>query len=346
MSMNTNIYGLFPIRIGAFGPVRHTITPSIGYSYRPDFSKPFFGHDFGYFETISDTAGNPLIYDRFRGTPQNESKSMTMSLRNIFETKWGEEGNEKRVKLLNWNMNTRYNFAAEEFHLANLSSSFSSRIGNILNIRVSMTHDFYEFDTENKERLPSFRTSRIPMDNGRYVYLPQPRLINASFNTGFSFSGKRWSPILQDSEPDTVAIDTTQSADEDMFQGDLSSRAQRISRMSGGQLWRASFTVNYSLNKSNPDNEIKNFWLSANSSFNITKTWKLAYTARFNMIDTELISSRFSIEKDLHCWELSFNWTPTGPGAGYYLKINVKSPNLRDIKIEEKGGVHRTRYGF
>ena len=52
------------------------------------------------------------------------------------------------------------------------------------------------------------------------------------------------------------------------------------------------------------------------------------------------ISHSFSIYRDLHCWELSMNWTPNGIGQGINFKLNVKSPTLRDLKIEKKGGIY------
>ena len=51
VSVNTQIYGLFPLNIGKLIAVRHVVSPSIGYSYKPDFSQPVFGNDLGYFDT-------------------------------------------------------------------------------------------------------------------------------------------------------------------------------------------------------------------------------------------------------------------------------------------------------
>ena len=39
LNMNTQIYGLFPFKIGKIDLIRHVASPSVGYSYRPDFSK-------------------------------------------------------------------------------------------------------------------------------------------------------------------------------------------------------------------------------------------------------------------------------------------------------------------
>ena len=73
---NTKIYGVFPIKIGAIETLRHIMTPSISYSWRPDFSEKLFGVNLGYFQWIDDEA-----YDRFAGsmaggTPKQKQKTI------------------------------------------------------------------------------------------------------------------------------------------------------------------------------------------------------------------------------------------------------------------------------
>ena len=92
ISMNTQIYGLFPVKIGKMESIRHVIAPSIGYSYRPDFSREVFGTNPGYYEVIQQDNGEVVYFDRFSGTlaggtPRGESQSMNFSLTNSFQAK-------------------------------------------------------------------------------------------------------------------------------------------------------------------------------------------------------------------------------------------------------------------
>jgi hypothetical protein len=91
LNMGTQLYGLFPIKIGKVNGLRHVASPSIGYSYTPDFSKPMLSYDLEYFTTITDSSGNEIQHDRFRGTlagstPRSERQSLTFSLNNVFQT--------------------------------------------------------------------------------------------------------------------------------------------------------------------------------------------------------------------------------------------------------------------
>ena len=48
-------------------------------------------------------------------------------------------------------------------------------------------------------------------------------------------------------------------------------------------------------------------------------------------------NSQLNLNWDLHCWEFSFNWIPIGVRKSFALKINIKSPLLKDIKLEARG---------
>jgi hypothetical protein len=128
LNIGTQLYGLSPIKVGKINGLRHVASPSIGYSYTPDFSKPILGYYLEYFTTITDSSGNEIQHDQFRGTlagstSQRERQSLNFSLNNVFQTKIVEGKTERKIDLLSWRLSTNYNFAADEFKLSNLTSS-------------------------------------------------------------------------------------------------------------------------------------------------------------------------------------------------------------------------------
>ena len=112
------------------------------------------------------------------------------------------------------------------------------------------------------------------------------------------------------------------------------------SSINSNQLWSTSISLSYSLNALNPSKKSKTFWANTNSIINVTDKWRISYRARFDLLDQDLVNHSFSVYRDLHCWELSLNWTPNGLGQGINFKIKVKSPTLKDLKLEKKGGVY------
>ena len=334
MNANTQIYGLFSIPIGPVKAIRHVISPSIGYSWTPDFSKPFFGNDLGYVLTEEDSLGNEIFHDRFAGTmaggtPRSERKSMNFGLNNIFQAKVKKGDKEKKVDLLNWRMNSSYNFAADSMKLANLRSSVRSKIAGKLNLDLSMTHDFYRFDKDLNRRMADFNKN----DNG-IIY---PRLTNARLSTGFRLSGMPWGDPKETERTDQ---DTTE-VDEDLSGPGLANPLKNMRNTLGNKKsWNSNISISYTYSATDPSKPKKTFWANTTSTFNVTSKWRVSYRARFDLIQRDLVSHSFSIYRDLHCWELSLNWTPSGLGQGINFKLNVKSPTLRDLKIEKRGGVY------
>ena len=334
VSMNTQIYGMFPLKIGKINSIRHVISPSIGYSFRPDFSKEVFGANPGYYEVIQQDNGEVVYFDRFSGTlaggtPRGESQSMNISMNNVFQAKIVDGDKEKKQDLFSWRMGTSRNFVADEFQWSNISSSVRANISRKLNLDFSMTHDWYDFDKEKNMRINTFKTK-----GG----VPTPRLINARFSTGFRFSGKRLSFDPEDEE--TTEEDTTET-EERMDGANLLGRFGSVGnsgQKNTGDLWSTSASFSFAYNNANPNNPQKTFWMSTNSTIQMTENWKVTYNARFNLINQDLVSHTFSVFRDLHCWEMSVNWTPNGYASGLYFKLNVKSPNLRDLKVEQRGG--------
>jgi len=333
INMNTQVYGLFPVKLGKMEAIRHVISPSIGYSYRPDFSKEVFGRNPGYYQTIQQDNGEVVYFDRFSGTlaggtPRGESQSMNISMNNVFQAKIVDGDKEKKQDLFSWRMSTGRNFVADDFQWNNINSSIRANMNRKLNLDFSMTHDWYDFDEQKNMRINKFK-----MSGG----MPTPRLINARFSTGFRFAGKR---LSYESESDDVAVDTTvteQRVDGANLAG-IFTDVGSSNKTPPGDLWSTSASFSFSYNNANPNNPQKTFWMSSNSTIQFTEAWRIQYNARFDLINQSLVSHTFSVYRDLHCWELSLNWTPNGYASGLYLKLNVKSPNLRDLKIEQRGG--------
>ena len=336
MNTNTQIYGLFSIPIGPLRAIRHVMSPSIGYSWTPDFSKRFFNQDLGYVITEKDSLGNEIYHDRFSGsmagnTPRSERKSMTFGLNNIFQAKIKKGDEEKKVDLLSWRMSSSYNFAADSMKLANLRSSVRSKVAGKLNLDLSMTHDFYEYDIDRNRRVGSF--------NKNNSGIISPRLINARLSTGFRLLGASWSNNESKDGVDTTK-DTT-NLGSDLTGPGLENPLKNMRNTIGKkQSWNSNISLSYTYSATNPSNPRKTFWANTTSTINMTSKWKVSYRARFDLIKRDLVSHSFSIYRDLHCWELSLNWTPTGIGQGINFRLNVKSPTLRDLKIEKRGGVY------
>jgi lipopolysaccharide assembly outer membrane protein LptD (OstA) len=333
INAQTKLYGLFPIRLGALQMLRHVVTPSVGFSYRPDFSEDIYGWDPGYIETWRDSSGYEWRYDPFRttllgSTPTGESKSMTFSLNNLFQAKLLRGEEERKIdNLLTLNVNTRHNFAADSLRWAPISTSIRTQLSRKLVLNVNTSHDLY-----------AYNNGRIDEWNDEWHGIPIPRLTSVSASTGFALSGRRFGAVKS-----AEAFEDTSGIDDEILgtiDTDIEEQTTFSERSEGDELWSANFSLRYSLARSNPEIKRETFWMSTNVKINLNSKWKIGWNASFDLLEKNMVSQRFSISRDLHCWQLTFNWTPSKYSYAnqYNLTIHVKSPTLRDLKYEERGG--------
>src|SRR5690606_30982703 len=144
--------------------IRHVITPSIGFSYRPDFSD----ERFGYYKYYVNAEGERTRYSIFDGTlyggpSAGVSKSLNFSIDNIIEMKVraqndtadGEEDVEKKVKFLDrLSINGGYNIADEMFPLSNINFSGSTTLFE--KISMSFNGSFDPYAIVEGERVPVY----------------------------------------------------------------------------------------------------------------------------------------------------------------------------------------------
>ncbi|MCH7886724.1 MAG: LPS assembly protein LptD [Candidatus Marinimicrobia bacterium] len=313
--MATKIYGNFAPRIGALSSIRHVITPSIGFRYTPDFSTDLYG----YFTTGVDSLGNEVRYDLFQGsaigsTPSKETRVLNYSISNTFQAKLHEaEENERKIELFSLNLNGGYNYTAEFRKMNPLSASFRTKFIPGASLDISSRYNFYRWIDGSISN--EFRVI--------------PRLTNLTFSTSFSLSGDRRTKtdVLRSDAVEQYASDNMDDRFEQLKFNDLA-----------GETWNSRISISYALNKSNPDQTSKTFWLRGDLNFSPTRKWSVGYNYNLDLIRKIITNHSVNVQRDLHCWRFSLNWTPSGPGAGYYFIVNVKSSHLSDLKIEERGG--------
>jgi hypothetical protein len=339
LTAKTALYGLFPLRLGSLEAIRHVIKPSVTYRYTPDFSRPLFGYDLGYFQQSSDPNEEP--FDRFAGssvgpTSRRENQTMRIGVSNLFQTKRVIEDKDVKTNILNWNMSTAYNFTADSLNFSPIHSSFISPFLKKLHLDISMDHDIYEWDSQAGKRINKIRTV--------------PRLSRMNASSNLRLSGKRFSLLDTDEAEESIPEDTLQideDLEEDIIKDDPLTvrRGEARSSVAQGKLWEATLALRYSLVPTSDPQKRETFWLNTNFKFNIGPGWEITYNTRFDLLSQELVSHHILIYRELHCWEFFFDWNPSGVGRGFLFRVNVIDADLKDIKYENKGG-RQSGYGF
>ena len=99
-----------------------------------------------------------------------------------------------------------------------------------------------------------------------------------------------------------------------------------------------SYTLQYSqdfLNIINTQGKVIQT-LSFSGDIEFTPNWKLGMMSGYDFVNHDFSYTSVNIHRDLHCWEIIFNWIPAGPRKSYNMTIRVKSSILQDLKFEKK----------
>ena len=327
IGLKTTIYGMFEPNIGALKFIRHKIDPQITYTLQPDFSDP----SYGYFSQVKDPngedVGNPV--DKFKkspfgGTSRGRQQTLGFSVGNLFQAKMISDGKEEKIDLFTLNFSTGYNLAADSLKWSPLTTNFRASPLQGVNINLSAQHSFYQRNSAGRSNI-----NELMINKGQLL-----RLMRLSGSLSFSLDNKLFSGEEKKGAPVKTEEEETTTGEEGINRSGFV-QIEKISDEEAAKKldipWRMNFNLNYSLDRSDINNVNERLDLGVTASLSLTKNWRVNWTARLNVLEQDITYQSFSIYRDLHCWEMSFNWQPE---FGYYaFQINIKESVLQDIKL-------------
>ena len=342
ISMSTRLYGIAKPKIFGINAIRHTFQPNFSFSFRPDQSDPALGFYGEYYDSVRKAN---VQYSRFQAdgggiASRQLSSALNYSFVNNISVKvaQGDTLEDKTVDLLSFNLSGNYDFAKSFRRLSDVSLSFHS--STLPGMNFSGNSNFTLYDEEWQKDV-----------NGNDVVVPTNNLLitkgkglarmtglRLSLSTGFSSEGAFTSSSTeQNAAQDTLSIGERfgrrLNAKEESFDffGDKTPGFSKFSFP-----WNVNFTFNYSYARQTIASESQSFTVGTNFNFNITPSWYFSGSVQFDLLKREIVSPIINIRKDLHCWELNVTWYPTGYNKGFYLRFNIKSSLLKDLKWEQR----------
>lgn len=324
---STTIYGLFEVPFLPIKVIRHKMDPSISFSFSPNFTDP----GFGYVQTFTDTSGRTVKKDRFTGNPfggtsSSESRRMNISINNLFQGKTIKNGEEKKIDLFNLNLNSAYNFIADSLKWSDIRSSFRAKASKDFDFTFSATHSLYKPRSSGTSR-----RNEYVWENGFNF----PRLVNFQLNARLHIA-----PPAEKEKKEAV-VDTT-ALEEGFEEPDIVKDPIKEGLKNFKLPWDITTNFTYSVNKSNVNNVIKRFDANVAARIELTRNWRIQYSANFDLMNKKINYQSFNIYRDLHCWEMSFAWGPNPLGYSFFtFEIRVKESVLRDIKVTKSSSGRR-----
>ena len=349
-SLTTKIYFLYQSKKEKGPALRHVMSPVLSFTYSPNLSGNTYGE---YFNPLT---GEMVSYSYFAnsiygGVGTRTSAIARLNIANNVEMKVRSRkdtitGMKKIVLLDNLTVGCYYDFAADSMRWSPLTISGRTTLFKQLYITFYVAFDPYCYNeqgirinrTEWKEnhRLMRFSNSDLSLS------------LNWTLNNDY-FKGKKEKKQKEQEEQ--------QAQQDPLFTENTLGMPSKRPDFSNPWSLTLSYTFAYTV-KDNPYYYINpTFYslyniseenaerahtgkivqtLNISGEFNITKKWKIGFTTGYDFQQKDFSYTSIDIYRDLHCWEMRFNWIPFGNRRGWSFTINVKASVLQDLKWNKK----------
>ncbi|MDA7502247.1 putative LPS assembly protein LptD, partial [Chitinophagales bacterium] len=333
LSMRTTIYGTKLFSKGLVRGLRHVVRPSLSMSWRPDFGSEGFGF---YKEVQTNSDGDTQRYSIFSqniygGPPDGKSASLNFTMDNNIEMKVRARKDtitgDKKIKILeSLQVRGSYDFARDSLRMGDIRLTARTTLLRKFTLNYSSTFDPYIVN-ETGRSLNTYEWK----ENKRLA-----RLSNASLSVNTSFSSKGVTGTNRDPnsvfEEDLLVGGIDEAERRDIYERPDDFVDFKIPWSLNVQYsWRLSKSYSTGVEESNITQTL-NFGLD----FNVTPKWKVNLSSGYDFQLQDLSYTRINIFRDLHCWEMAFNWIPTGARKRYEFTLKAKSSLLQDLKISRK----------
>ena len=335
-NVSTQIYGMFNFKTKNVKALRHVVTPSLGFTYRPDFGNP----DWGFWRSYYDTELKEHFYSIFEnslygGPSRGESGNLNFSLKNNLEMKVRNKkdtvtGVRKVILIENLTFNMGYDLAKDSLNFSSMKVSGYTTLFKSLRVTYSGSFSPYCIDS-------------IGIYN-QFLWEKDKKLFrkeNASWQLGLNYS----------LNPSTFKKDKGQdnSTEQEVVKPEfpIQSPFNNPNEILGTYV---DFSVPWSLNISYSLNFVNKYvakefgyenttiqTLNLNGDFSLTPNWKIGFSSGYDFEKKEITYTSIDLYRDLHCWEMRFNWVPFGTRRSWNFMISAKASMLKDaLKYDMK----------
>lgn len=360
-SMNTRAYGTFFVRAGRLEAIRHTIAPSISFSYTPDLSSAFTT-TLDQFRDPYDSS-RPLRVSRYRGlggtagstTYTSRSAAISYSIVNQIEMKLRSRSDSaksefEKVSLFdNISLAGSYNPYASRFKLSPVNLSANTQILKKISFNFSAVFDPYAYSSNvqrptgvylipdqsyfiqtgpyvNVFRLNKIDSLAITKGQG----LAHLQNMNFYLSTQFTPKGakkQKVAPNPQNQTPtDAAELRNINRNPEDYVDFNIP--------------WSVNLSYTFSLTKLTPIESQIIQALQVTGDLSLTPKWKVSLQTGFDFAAKAPSLTTITVHRDLHCWDMNFSYTPFSGNRlrsnFYSFDLRVKSAILQDLKISRR----------
>lgn len=374
IGLSTKLYGFFVPNRKIFGDkfqtIRHVITPTISYSYAPDFSARHYGYYKTYQKTNPDGSVELVEYSPYNGQlygvpGKGRTGNISFDLSNNVEMKIKSDKDSTGIKKISLidelGLAMSYNMAAKEKPLSDLTMRI--RLKWWKNYTFNMTAVFasyaYELDENGHPYVGNHtlwgmgKFGRFQGTSQNFSFTLTPDKIKKWFGGGSDEDDKK-----KKNKDDEDGIDTDIESNVD----DTMVNAQRgAKKKSGGgkaetdkdgymrfsMPWSLTFGYGITMRENTsgkfntksmryPYKFSQNLNVSGN--IRLSDGWNISFSSGYDFDQHDLSMTTASLQRDLHCFNMSCS-VVLAPYTSYNFSFRCNASTLTDaLKYDKRSG--------
>lgn len=371
VSASTKLYGFFVPNRKLFGEkiqaVRHVFTPSVSFSYAPDFSASRYGFWDTYQKT--DAKGNVTMveYSQYQGTVfggpgKGKTGSISMDISNNIEMKIKSDDDStgfKKISIIDeLGASMSYNMAAETRPWSDLSTRLRLKLSKSYTLNLNAVFATYAYEADSVGATP-YIGNRTEYSYGRFG-----RFQGMSQNLSYTFDNKKVANFFKwlrgekvkknDKDDNKKEFDTgvDTNLDNTMEAGKHGAKRDDAGMAETDEDGYMAFSIPWSLsigygitmreNTSGTFNYDRmrypyKFTQNLNFSGNvrIAEGWNISFSSGYDFENQKISMTTASLSRDLHCFNMSCS-VVLAPYTSYNFSFRCNAATLTDALKYDK----------
>ncbi len=303
IGINTKIFGTYKFKDKYYVKgFRHTITPTVDLTYRPDFFIEAQNINKNVFDTVTNKDVEYSKYSTAMYRPNaSKAASINFKLDQNLQSKVRDKSDStglknKKINIISaFKLRSSYNFLKDSLNWSDLTINLNTAPVFLKSLIITGKVSPYAIDEDGK-------TYNKLLWKDREL----GRLTSLTIQTNLSLNRNMVTKWLFDLE----------EVPSDDFKWSMNMGYQfNYSKRSFDPTIRESFTIN--------------------GNVQVSRKTKFTYNLPVNLKTKKFGSTgNFNIKRDLHCWEMTLGYSPFREKLNFSLLIQPKASMLRDIKLD------------
>lgn len=376
VNMSTKLYGFWIPNRKIFGEkvqaIRHVITPTVGFTYAPDFSTDSYGYYSTYQKTDADGKVSLVRYSPYQGgafSPPGPGKTgvVTFDLSNNVEMKLKSEDDStgfKKVSLIDeLRAGISYNFAADVRPLSDLSTSLRLKLSKSYTLNLSAIFASYVYEADSVGATPRVSEHQTYWAQGKLG-----RFQGMSQNLSYTLNNEKVGNLIKWLKGEKVEKkgDKGKKKDDDEWDNDVETNIDKDMEkakhgakkgdnakaetdedgyMAFKMPW--SISLGYGINMSE-DTDVKKFNydtmrypykftqnLNVSGNLRISDGWNISFSSGYDFENQKISMTTASLSRDLHCFNMSCS-VVLAPYTSYNFSFRCNAATLTDALKYDK----------